>query len=66
MTRKAMVAIVGLALLAGACVGGGDRRGRFGDGEDEDGPPRPHAQLFISPSGQPFRAAPGQPYPVVA
>jgi len=27
-------------------------------------PPRPREQLFVSPAGQPFRAAPGQPYPV--
>jgi hypothetical protein len=34
--------------------------------EEEPGPPRPRAQLFVSPAGQPFRAAPGQPYPVGA
>jgi Ca2+-binding EF-hand superfamily protein len=30
------------------------------------GRPPPRAQLFISPSGEPFRAAPGQPYPSAA
>lgn len=38
----------------------------FGDDDDGDGPPRPRAQLFISPAGQPFRAPAGQPYPVAA
>lgn len=33
---------------------------------EDPGPPRPREQLFVSPSGQPFRAAPGQPYPVTA
>jgi hypothetical protein len=31
---------------------------------EEPGPPVPRAQLFVSPAGQPFRAAPGRPYPV--
>ncbi|MDR3512347.1 MAG: EF-hand domain-containing protein [Caulobacteraceae bacterium] len=53
----------GLALFLAACAsdepdGPPHRRG--------DGPPPPHASLFISPSGQPFRAAPGEPYPVAA
>jgi hypothetical protein len=30
---------------------------------EAEGPPVPRAQLFISPAGQPFRAAPGRPYP---
>lgn len=29
-------------------------------------PPRPRAQLFLSPAGQPFRAPPGEAYPVAA
>jgi len=39
-----------------------------GDEEDsdEDRPRRPRQQLFISPSGQPFRAPMGAPYPVAA
>ena len=59
--------IVGLALLAAACASGPGHYGggpqSFGDG-DEDGPPRPRVQLFISPSGQPFRTPAGGPYPV--
>ncbi|RYF93945.1 MAG: hypothetical protein EON95_07195, partial [Caulobacteraceae bacterium] len=31
-----------------------------------EGPPPRREQLFISPSGEPFRAPRGQPYPVVA
>jgi len=62
--------VLGLALMASACMSGPrDHRGPphgFGGDEDEDGPPRPRAQLFISPSGQPFRAPAGQPYPVAA
>ncbi|MBI1197985.1 MAG: hypothetical protein GC203_08980 [Phenylobacterium sp.] len=44
---------------------GGPPPGGFGDedGEEHRGP---RMQLFISPSGQPFRAPPGQPYPVAA
>lgn len=71
------IAVVGLALLCAACAGGGggrggggfgpDRRGGF-DGDDDEGEgPRPiRTQLFISPSGQPFRAPMGQPYPSAA
>ena len=33
---------------------------------EDPAPPRARAQLFVSPAGQPFRAAPGQPYPVAA
>jgi hypothetical protein len=33
---------------------------------EEDGPRRPHTQLFISPAGQPFHAPMGEPYPVAA
>src|SRR4029453_10543070 len=61
--------VLGLALMASACMSGprdhrGPRHG-FND-DDEDGPPRPRVQLFISPSGQPFRAPAGQPYPLAA
>lgn len=34
--------------------------------EDGGGPRRPREQLFVSPSGKPFRAPMGQPYPVAA
>lgn len=46
---------------------GGPRGGLppgFDDEDMGDGPPRPRAQLFISPGGQPFRAPPDEPYPV--
>jgi Ca2+-binding EF-hand superfamily protein len=47
-----------------------DRPGETSVGfPDEDaggGPRRPREQLFISPSGKPFRAPMGQPYPVAA
>ncbi|WP_293902931.1 EF-hand domain-containing protein [Phenylobacterium sp.] len=70
MRVKAAIWIVGLALLCVACAGGPDerrgRRGGFGSDDEEGGPPRQRTQLFISPSGQPFRAPPGQPYPVAA
>lgn len=37
------------------------------DGGGEDRQPKgPRSSLFISPAGEPFRAAPGQPYPVAA
>jgi hypothetical protein len=49
-------ALSALSLLA-ACAGAGP--------PDEDRPtPGPHPSLFISPAGQPFRAAAGAPYPV--
>ncbi|MBL8556666.1 MAG: hypothetical protein JNL41_20500 [Phenylobacterium sp.] len=64
------IGIAGLALLVTACMGGpSGRRGPppgFGDEDEGDGPPRPRVQLFVSPSGQPFRAPPGQPYPSAA
>jgi hypothetical protein len=71
MGLKTAIAVVGLALLCAACAGGGGGpggRGFGGPGDDDEGDgPRPaRAQLFISPSGQPFRAPPGQPYPVAA
>ena len=75
MRVKAGIAVVALALLVAGCAGGGPDRGRDGPGgprsfgaddEQEDGPPRPRAQLFISPAGQPFRAPLGAPYPVAA
>jgi hypothetical protein len=38
-------------------------------GQDDAGPPHRHGGhgggLFVSPSGRPYRAAPGEPYPVV-
>jgi Ca2+-binding EF-hand superfamily protein len=66
MSVARSIGIAGLALLAAACSGGPGRRGPPPGFGDEDGPPRPRAQLFISPSGQPFRAPPDQPYPSAA
>ncbi len=47
-----------------------DRRGEtsvgFPDEDSGGGPRRPREQLFVSPSGKPFRAPMGQPYPVAA
>jgi len=68
MRNRNWIALVGAALVAAGCASGG-RDGPppgFGDDESGDGPPRPRAQLFISPAGQPFRAPAGQPYPVAA
>jgi hypothetical protein len=50
------VAALVLAALA-ACASDG------GAGPDA-GPKGPRSSLFISPAGEPFRAGPGQPYPV--
>lgn len=81
MRRKTGFAVMALGLLAAACASGppghggrGHGRPGFGMGggppggfgDDEDGPRGPRMQLFISPSGQPFRAPPGAPYPVAA
>jgi hypothetical protein len=59
--RPAVATLV-LALLVAGCASSddGDRTG-----PERGAPPKPAASLFISPSGQPFRAAPGEPYPVV-
>lgn len=80
MRTRTWAGVFALALMLAACaeqegppVRNGhvrfDRRGEamagFGD-EDGDGPRRPREQLFVSPSGKPFRAPPGQPYPVAA
>jgi hypothetical protein len=46
--------------LAAACVAG------LATSTLAQTPSRPNGQLFISPTGQPFRAAPGAPYPVAA
>jgi hypothetical protein len=62
--RAIPVLAIGLALLAGACASDeGPPARRGGPGRE---PFTPLATLFISPSGQPFRSAPGQPYPVAA
>ncbi len=55
--------LLGLA----ACAGDDhpDRRDRSFRGEGgESGPPPARPSLFVSPAGEPFRAGPGEPYPV--
>ena len=63
------IAMVGLVLLASACASGPPGRGLppgFSDDDEGGPPPNARAQLFISPSGQPFRAPGGQAYPSAA
>ena len=58
----ATFAVVGIVLV-GACAsddGGGHVQGGGGDARPQGVP-----NLFISPSGKPYRAAEGEPYPVV-
>lgn len=63
MSIRNGIVVAALALLCAGCASGGPPGG-FEDDEPEDGPAVPRAQLFISPAGKPFRAVPGQPYPV--
>ena len=63
MVMKNGILVAALALLCAACASAGTPPD-FDDEDPEDGPRPPRAQLFISPAGKPFRAAPGQPYPV--
>ncbi len=58
---KSTLAACGLAVLLSACA---TPDGPTGGPGDHKAPP-PQASLFISPMGQPFHAAPGEPYPVV-
>jgi Ca2+-binding EF-hand superfamily protein len=66
--RKTWIGLAALALLASGCASGGGGRGGPPPGFDDEaeGPPRPRVQLFISPSGQPFRAPGDAPYPSAA
>ena len=71
---KSTLAACSLAVLLAACatpdgLPGGPPPGGAPDGgphheHDGDHKPPPQASLFISPMGQPFHAAPGEPYPV--
>lgn len=75
-TTSCCAAVLALALSAclSACAGDSDGSppgSGFGHGPDHDqgdGPRGPDRRpsLFISPSGEPFRAPPGAPYPVAA
>lgn len=76
MRIRTWIGLIGLTLALGACAGGPRGGPPPGFGDDDvadgpgrrpgDGPPRPRAQLFVSPSGQPFRAPGDQPYPSAA
>ena len=57
---KSTLAACSLAVLLAACA---TPDGPSGGPGDHRAPP-PQASLFISPMGQPFHAAPGEPYPV--
>jgi hypothetical protein len=75
---KPIIVVSACLLLAlAACASGpphgrgGFDRGGSGRGGAEHGgrggpPDRPREQVFISPAGEPFRAAAGQPYPLAA
>ena len=76
MTPRTLGLTAALALTLSACAsgppdgpgggpGGGPRRGPP-PGENGPGPRGGGQQLFISPAGEPFRAAPDAPYPVAA
>lgn len=62
------IGLASAAMLATACASGrGDGAPPGFGGEDGgDGRLGPRAQLFISPSGEPYRALGGQPYPSAA
>lgn len=68
MRWKTAIPAAALALICAACASArpaGPPPG-YGDHENDDGAAPSRAQLFLSPGGQPFRAAAGQPYPVAA
>lgn len=66
--RRAAAALAAVALALAACAsdGEGGAPGRGPAPGAPEGPRRPGPALFISPSGEPFRAAPGEPYPSAA
>lgn len=69
MTPRTLGLTAAFALTLTACASGGPPEGpRRGPppGENGPGPRGGGQQLFISPAGEPFRAAPGAPYPVAA
>ena len=82
MTSRALAALTLAALTLAACANGPPEDGRGGPGgpgggrgrgfgpppgeAGEHGPQRARLQLFISPAGEPFRAAADAPYPVAA
>lgn len=81
LSARSFAILTSAALMLAACAHappedtrggrGGGRGGRgFGPpppgGSGDQGPQRPRQQLFISPAGEPFRAAGDAPYPVAA
>jgi EF hand len=62
MRIRNWIGLMGAALLATACAGGRGDGPPPGFGGDDDAPGQ-RTQLFISPSGEPYRASGGQPYP---
>lgn len=65
MVMKSGILVAAIVVLCSACASAGPSSD-FDDEDADGGPGPPRAQLFISPAGKPFRAAPGQPYPVAA
>lgn len=61
MRKTVTIAIAGAGLLAAAAVGHTLAQGRPAPGSPEAAG---FTQLFISPAGEPYRARPGEPYPV--
>ena len=61
--RTAAAALIASMIGLAACASD-DQPSRREGGESRGPPARP--SLFISPSGEPFRSRPGEPYPVVA
>lgn len=73
LTPLRMLAVTTILATALSACAGGPPKGRPGADADGLGPPgrggpgmMSGQQLFISPAGEPFRAPPGQPYPVAA
>jgi len=58
----AAAALLGPALVLAACAS--DEPAGRRPGGDSRGPPPARPSLFVSPAGEPFRAGPGEPYPV--
>ena len=66
-TILGLTGVLALVVLAGCASDAPPRRDGRGPGPDRfgaDGDSRPRGALFVSPSGEPFRSRPGEPYPV--
>lgn len=64
MIRALLALSISVAAVASAAQAQPQQGAR--DGPPRDGPRGPRQQVFISPAGEPFRAAPDAPYPVAA